>query len=121
MVVPDFPRTNGPPWTANLMDTFSDWGRRVPSTSQNLSSGYGGYSDSVHTNWNQPARNLPIYHRRVFENTRSAGRRARDNLLRENRTYRMQIPSICRNLIHGRLVNRRDDTLDDRWDLSVRQ
>ena len=33
----------------------------------------------------------------------------------------MQIPSKCRNLVHGRLVNRKDDILDDRWDFSVHQ
>ena len=42
------------------------------STSQNLSSVSGGYSDSISINWNRPARFLPIYHRRIFDNTRSA-------------------------------------------------
>ena len=89
----DFLKTDGPPWTTNLLDPYADWGRGGLSTSQNLSSGYGGYSDSVHINWNWPARKLPIYHRRVFENTCSVGRRAHDNLLLENHMYRMQIPS----------------------------
>ena len=89
MGIPDFLRTDGPPWTANLLDPYADWGNGGTSTSQNLSSSSGGYSDSVHLNWNRPARYLTIFHRRVFKNTRSAGRRARGDLLRENRMYRM--------------------------------
>ena len=81
--IPDFLRENGPPWTSNLLDPYADWGRGVRSNSQNLTSGFGGYSDSVHINWNCPACKLPIYHRRVFENTSSAGRRKCVNLLRE--------------------------------------
>ena len=76
MGVPDFLRANGPPWTVNILDPYADWGRGGrggPSTSQNLGSGSGGYSDSVHINWNRLAHDLPIYHRRVFENMRSAG------------------------------------------------
>ena len=62
MDVPDFLRTDGTPWTANILDPYSGWGRRGPSTSQNLSSGSGGYSDSVHINLNRPSCALPIYH-----------------------------------------------------------
>ena len=80
-----------------------------------------GYSDSVHINWNRPARDLPIYHQRVFENMRSTERRACDDLLCENCAYRMESPSTCLNTIHGHLVNRRDDNLDDLWDFTVRQ
>ena len=81
MGVPEFLRTYGPRWTANLLAPYADWGHGGPYTSQNFSSGSGGYSNSVHINWNQPARDLPICHRRVFENTRSAGHRARDDLM----------------------------------------
>ena len=116
MGVPDFLRSDGPPWTANILAPYADWGIGGPSSSQNLTSGSGEYSDSVHINWNQPDRNLPIYHLRVFENTYRAGRRSRDNLLRENCTYRIQSPSTCQNPIRGHLVNRRDGTLDDHWD-----
>ena len=81
MCVPEFLSTNGPPWTANILAPYADWGRGGTSTRQYLISGSGGYSDSVHINWNRPYRNLPIYHRRVFENTRRTGRRTCDNLL----------------------------------------
>ena len=84
MGVPEFLRIDGTPWTYNILDPYADWGRGGPSTIQNLCSGSGGYSDSVHINWNRPACYLPIYHQRVFEKMRSAGRRTRDYLLREN-------------------------------------
>ena len=102
--VPDFLRTDRPPWTANILEPYSDWGRGGPSTSQNFSSGSGGYSESVHINWNQPARDLPIYHWIVFENIHSAGRRACDDLLQEKRTNRMKSTSTCRNSIRTHLV-----------------
>ena len=119
--VPSFLWNDGPPWTLNLLDPYADWGGIGSSTSQNLSSGYGGYYDSVFINWNQTSFVLPIYHRRVFENTRSSARRARDNLLTDNLTYHIQIPSTSCNPIRGRLVNRRYDALDDRWNFSVRK
>ena len=37
MGVPDFLRTDGPSWTATLLDTYVDWGSGGTSTSQNLS------------------------------------------------------------------------------------
>ena len=84
--VPDFLRSDGPPWDINLLAPYADWGRGGPSTNQKLSSGSGGYSESVHINCNRPARNLPIYHRRVFENMRSSACHTRDNILMEKRT-----------------------------------
>ena len=82
VVVPDFFRSNGPPWTINLLAPCADLGLKGPSTNKNLSSGSGGYSDSIHINWNHLARELPIYHRRVLESTRRSGSRTHDNLLR---------------------------------------
>ena len=119
--VPSFLRNDGTPWNLNLMDTYYDWGGRGSSTSQNLSSGSGGYSDSVFINWNRPARVLPIYHLRIFENTHSAVWRAHGNIVMENLTYSMQIPSTCRNPIHGCSVNWKDATLNDSWGFSVHQ
>ena len=52
MGVSAFVRTNGTPWTANILAPYADWGRGVTSTSQNLISGSGGYSDSVYINLN---------------------------------------------------------------------
>ena len=94
---------------------------RGSSTNSNWGSGSGGHSDGVSIPWNRPNPALTFYHRRIFEDTRSAARHACDNLLMGNRTYRMQKPSTCRNPIRGRLVNQLDDALDDRWEFSVRQ
>ena len=40
MGIPDFLRTDGPPWYSNLLDPYVDWKRRGTSTSLILSSGY---------------------------------------------------------------------------------
>ena len=48
--IPSFLRDYGPTWTLNLLAAYADWGDRGSSTSQNFSSGYGGYSDSVFMN-----------------------------------------------------------------------
>ena len=117
--VPNFLRNDGPPRILNILAPYADWGDRGSSTSPKWGSVSGGHSDGVSIKWNHPAYVLPIYHRRIFENTRSVAHRARDNLLMENPTYRMQNPSTCRNLIRARLVNWRDDALGYCWNLSV--
>ena len=113
--VPNFQRNDGPTWTLNTMAPYTNWGDRGYSTSLNLVSDSGRYSNSISIKWNFTARVLPIYDRRIFENTRSAARCACGNLLTENRIYRMQIPYNCRKPTHGCLVNRRGDALDYRW------
>ena len=119
--VPNFLRNYGLPWTLNLLAPYANWGGRGSSTSPKLGSGPGGYSDGVSINGNPPVRVLLIFHRRIFEKTRNATRRDGDNILMENRMYRMQSRSTCRNPIHGRVVNRQDDALDDSWYFSVCQ
>ena len=119
--VPRFLRRYGPPWALNLLAPYADGGGRGSSTSQSLSIGYEGYYGSVFIKWNWPARVAPIYHQRIFDNTRSSARCARDDLIMENHTYPMQSSSTCSNPIRGPLVNQRDDTLDDCWDFSVHQ
>ena len=84
--IPSFPLNDGPPWTLNILAPYADWGGRGSSISQNFSSGSGGYSDSVFINWNRLDSVLPIYYQRIFENTRSDARRARDDLLMDNCT-----------------------------------
>ena len=121
IVVPNFLSNDGPTWTLNLLDPCAGWGKRGSSTSLNLSSGSGGYSDSVSINCNRPSCVLPIYYRRIFENSHSAACRARDKLLMENFTYYMQSPYTCGNPIYSCLVKRRDDALDDCWDLYLCQ
>ena len=117
--VPDLLRTNGPPWTANILAPHPSWGYQGYSTNPNWGSGSGGYSESVSVLWNCPARDLPIYHQRVFENMCSTVRRVGYNILQENRTYRMQSPPTCRNPIRRCLVNQRYDNWGYLWDESV--
>ena len=119
--VPDLLMNDVPPWTLNLLDPYANWGDRGSSTNPNWGVQYGGGSDSVSIPWNSPICVLPVYHQRIFENTRAAAHRFHDDLLRENRTYRMQSPSTCRNPIHCRLVNRQVDKWGDLWDDPVYQ
>ena len=104
-----------------LLSSCANWGYRGSSTSPNWGSGSGGHPNGVSILWNFPARVLPIYNQRIFQNTRSTARRACDNLLMEKRTYRIQSHSTCCNPIRGRLINQHDDALDDFWYFSVRQ
>ena len=81
--VTNFLRNGGMLWTLNLMSSYANLGDRGSSTGPNLGSGSEGYSKSVYINWNCPVRVLPIYHRRIFENTCSAARRTCDDILIE--------------------------------------
>ena len=119
--VPDFLMNDGPPWTANLLSPYASWGDRGPITNLKWGSQYVWGPDSVFVFWNRPIRVLSVYHRMIFENPRSAARRIRDNLLRENCTACMQSPSTCHNPICDCLVNQRDDDWDDLWDEPVDQ
>ena len=56
--VPDFLRTDGPAWTANLLDTHPSWGDQGYSTNPNWGSQYGGHSDSVSIPWDCPVHVL---------------------------------------------------------------
>ena len=55
MGVPDFFMADGTPCIVNLLAPFEYWGRGGPSTNHKLSSGSGGYYNSVHINRNRPA------------------------------------------------------------------
>ena len=91
--VPDFQMNDGPPWTLNILAPYANWWDRGSSTSPNWGSGSGGNSEGVSMPWNWPACVLPNYHQMIFENTRSVACCARDDLLMEKCTYRMQNPS----------------------------
>ena len=43
--VPDFLINDGPPWTLNLLDSYSNWGDRGSITNPNWGSGYGGITE----------------------------------------------------------------------------
>ena len=118
--VPDFLRTNGPAWTANLLAPHTSWGDRGSSTNKNRGSQSEGHSDSVSIPWNRPTRVYPIYHCRIFEHTRSAARRVRDDLIRANPLVRMKSPNTFRNPIRNPR-GQQDDEWDDIWDEPVYQ
>ena len=107
--VPDFHRTDETAWTANILDNCSSWWGGGTTTNQNWVSQYGGASGSVSVLWNCPICVLPVYCRRVLENTRAATRRVPNNHLGINCLARMRIPSNSRNPIRNWQVNQRDD------------
>ena len=113
--VPDFLRTNGPAWTANLLAPHPSWGGGGSTTNPNWGSKYGRVSGSVSVPRNRPVCVLPIFHRRISENMRTAAHRVCDNLLRGNRLERMQSSSTFRKPIRNWWVNRQDDDWDDLW------
>ena len=119
--VPDLLRTDGPPWTDNLLDHYASWGDRGCITNPYCGSQPWGEPNSVSITWNRPIRVLPIYHRRIFENMHTAVCHVRDNILQDNCTERMQSTSTCRNPIHSRQVNWQNDNWDDLWDEPVDQ
>ena len=51
--VPDFLRTDGSTWTANLLAFYPSWGDQGSRTNPNLGSQYGGNNDSVSAPWNR--------------------------------------------------------------------
>ena len=112
LAVPDFRRTYGPTWTANILATRTSWEDNGSTTNTNWVSQSGGDYGSVSVPWNCIVCVLPVYHHRVSENTRAAARHVHDNLLRGNRLARMQNISTCRNPIQNRQVNRKDDDWD---------
>ena len=65
----DFHRTDGPAWTANILDPCPSWVDGGSTTNPNWGSQYGGASGSVYAPWNNPVHVLPFYHRRIFKNT----------------------------------------------------
>ena len=83
--VPNFLSTDGPPWTANTWAPHISGGNQESSTNPDWDSCSGENFDSVSIPWNRPVRVLPIYYWKVFQNTRSAVRCVRGNLLMENR------------------------------------
>ena len=87
--VPDFLRTDGPAWTANILAPHPSWLGVGSRTNPNLGSKSKGSSGGVSVPWNFPVRVLPVYHRRILENTRAAARCVFDDLLKANCLTRM--------------------------------
>ena len=111
--VPDLLRTDGPPWTDNLLAPSPSWGDGGTTTNRNWVIQTGGPYESVSVPWSGLVRVMPAYVCRIPENMRSAARRVCDDLLRYNCTYHIQSISTCRNPIRVRLTNQRDDNWDE--------
>ena len=118
--VPDFLRTNGPVWTANLLAPHPSWVDKGSRTNLSWVSQSGGHSDSFFIPWDRPVRVLPVYHRRIFENLCAAARCVCDDLLRDNCLTLMQSLTTCRNPICNPW-GRRDEDWDNIWNESVDQ
>ena len=107
--VPDFLRTDGPPWSDNLLATGPSWGDGCTTTNQNWGTQHGGPYGSVAIPWSRPVPVRPAYVRRSPENARTAARRVHNDHLQRRRLARMRIPSTNSNSICNPRVNLRDD------------
>ena len=65
--VPDFHRTGGPFWTANLLAPRSSWGYGGTTTNQNWGIKPGGPYGSVAVMWIHPVPVRPAYTPRIME------------------------------------------------------
>ena len=119
--IPAPPRTNGPPWTDNILTPSPTWGTGGTDTNLNWGIQPGGTYGSVAVLWSDPVYAMPYYVHRSPENMRSAARRVCDDILRENRTTRMKILSNSCSIFCNHLVNWRDCDWDNLWDEPVDQ
>ena len=79
--VPHFVRTDGTAWTDNILDPSTSWGNCGTNTNPNLGSQSGVTYGSVSVPCSGHICAMPAFVRRSPENTRSAVRRVRDNIL----------------------------------------
>ena len=119
--VPQFLRTNGPPWTDNILVPSPSWGNGGTSTNLNWGSQPGGHYIIVSVLSGVLVLAMLAYFLRSPEKTRSAARRVRDDLLQDNRTACMQSLSTSRRILCNCLVNWRYYNWDDLWDDPVDQ
>ena len=94
-------RTNGPPWTDNILAPSPACGTCGTDTNTNWCSQHGGPSGTISVLWSGPVRAMPAYICRSPENTRSASHRVCDDLLRENCMARIQSISIFRSIFRN--------------------
>ena len=74
-------RTNGTPWTNNILASIPALGTGDTVTNPNWVIQPGRPYVSVVVPWSGPVRAMPAYVSRSPENTRSAATRVRDNLI----------------------------------------
>ena len=65
-------RTDGPPWTDNILVPSPAWGTGGTATNLNWGSHLGVTYGSFDVPWSGPVRSMPAYVRRSLENTISA-------------------------------------------------
>ena len=108
LVVPDFHRTGGPFWDANLLDPHSSWVNGGKITNQNWVNQPGGlYVPSLSVRLTSPG---------VKKKVCAAAHRIRDNHLQSRRLAPMRIPSTILNPIRNLWFNWRDDYWESRVD-----
>ena len=115
--VPEFHRNGGPFWTTNLLSPHPSWVNGGTITNKNRISQPGITSGSVAVPWNCPVCVLPVYVRRLSENTRAAVHCVRDDQIRSNHMALMHSPSTSSNPIQNPPVNQQNDD----WESSVDQ
>ena len=79
--VPDFLRTDGTPWTDNLLDPSPSWVDGGTTTNPNWGSQPGGPYGFFSVLWSGPVCVMPSYVRRSLENTRSTDLYVHANIL----------------------------------------
>ena len=114
--VRDFLRTDGPPWSDNLLGPDLSWVDGGTTTNQNWVSQHGGTYGIVVVPCSRPVPVCQAYVRRSPENACAAARRVRDDPLLIRRLECMRILSTSCNLIRNPRVNRRDDHREGRVD-----
>ena len=114
-------RTDGPPWTDNILVSSPAWVTGGNVTNPNWGIQPGGPYGIVVVPWSVTVRALTAYALSSLENMRSVAFHVHNDLLRYNRTARMQILSTSRSVLHNCLINRQDCDWDDLWDEPVDQ
>ena len=109
------------PWTDNIFAPSPAWGIGGTATNPNYGSQPGGLYGSFSVSWSGPVRAMPAYVHMSPENTRSAVRRVREDLLRDNCTELMQSLSTSRSILRDCLANWRDCDWDNLWDELIDQ
>ena len=121
LVVPAPLRNNGPPWNDTVLALIPAWVTGGTANNPNWGSQPGEPYGIVAVPWSGPIRAMTAYIHRSPENARSAGRRLRDDILRKNRTARMQSFFTSRIILRNSLVNQQDWDWNHLWDELVDQ
>ena len=103
--IPDFHRTGGPFWAANILATHSSWEGGVTNTNQNWGIHPRGSYGRVSVLWRGAVSACLAYVPRSPENARNFARRIRDDHLLSRRLAPIWSPSTSRNHVQNLRVN----------------